>query len=76
MVQLEAKHVGECTSMIQNNRYLHLPDKCSLLVVNEQLITNTQNMQHFKKYIKFSTLQSEKAITKKIKDYDYIKYLT
>jgi hypothetical protein len=33
MVHLEKKRVAEC--MKSNMRYQHLPDKCTLLVVNE-----------------------------------------
>jgi hypothetical protein len=45
MVQLEPKHDGD--HKIQNNRYQHIPGECILLVINNQWITSTMNMQHF-----------------------------
>jgi len=38
MVHLEPKQVGEC--MIENSKYLHLPNKYIFLVLKKQLITN------------------------------------
>jgi hypothetical protein len=35
MVQLELQHAGHC--MLQNIRYLHLREKCILLVVSKFL---------------------------------------
>jgi hypothetical protein len=45
MVQLQPKQFGK--HGIYNNRYLHLPNKYILLVVNKCRSTNMWNMQEF-----------------------------